>query len=123
MSPAPVAQLDRALPSEGRGHWFESSRVHQTSFIPLYGQCLTRIFGQSCRKVSQKLVGGGVGKRALVSRRGVPGDLAVGCVTGPRLDLAIGAARVPSNSASLPRRTTGGTCCRSPLPRTACRTR
>ena len=24
---APVAQLDRALPSEGRGHRFESSRV------------------------------------------------------------------------------------------------
>jgi hypothetical protein len=26
---APVAQLDRVLPSEGRGHWFESSRVRQ----------------------------------------------------------------------------------------------
>ncbi len=26
---APVAQLDRVLPSEGRGHWFESSRAHQ----------------------------------------------------------------------------------------------
>jgi hypothetical protein len=26
---APVAQLDRALPSEGRGHKFESCRVHQ----------------------------------------------------------------------------------------------
>src|SRR3546814_8377375 len=25
---APVAQLDRALPSEGRGHKFESCRVH-----------------------------------------------------------------------------------------------
>ena len=25
---APVAQLDRALPSEGRGQRFESSRVH-----------------------------------------------------------------------------------------------
>ncbi len=25
---APIAQLDRALPSEGRGHWFESSWVH-----------------------------------------------------------------------------------------------
>jgi hypothetical protein len=24
---APVAQLDRVLPSEGRGHWFESSRA------------------------------------------------------------------------------------------------
>jgi hypothetical protein len=26
---APVAQLDRALPSEGRGHRFEFCRVHQ----------------------------------------------------------------------------------------------
>ena len=25
---APVAQLDRVLPSEGRGHWFDSSRAH-----------------------------------------------------------------------------------------------
>ena len=31
MSPAPasVAQLDRVLPSEGRGRGFESRRVHQ----------------------------------------------------------------------------------------------
>lgn len=29
---APVAQLDRALPSEGRGHRFESCRVRQ--FLP-----------------------------------------------------------------------------------------
>ena len=28
MRQAPVAQLDRALPSEGRGQRFESSRVH-----------------------------------------------------------------------------------------------
>ena len=27
---APVAQLDRALPSEGRGHRFKSCRVHQS---------------------------------------------------------------------------------------------
>jgi hypothetical protein len=26
---APVAQLDRALPSEGKGQQFESARVHQ----------------------------------------------------------------------------------------------
>jgi hypothetical protein len=26
---APVAQLDRALPSEGKGHTFESCRVRQ----------------------------------------------------------------------------------------------
>ena len=30
---APVAQLDRALPSEGRGHRFESCRVHH--FLPV----------------------------------------------------------------------------------------
>ena len=30
---APVAQLDRALPSEGRGHRFESCRVRQASQI------------------------------------------------------------------------------------------
>jgi hypothetical protein len=29
---APVAQLDRALPSEGKGHWFDSSRVRQLLF-------------------------------------------------------------------------------------------
>jgi hypothetical protein len=28
---APVAQLDRALPSEGKGHTFESCRVRQDS--------------------------------------------------------------------------------------------
>src|SRR3569623_1200640 len=35
---APVAQLDRALPSEGRGHRFESCRVRHSSeccFLPL----------------------------------------------------------------------------------------
>ena len=30
---APVAQLDRALPSEGRGHRFESCRVRQFSAV------------------------------------------------------------------------------------------
>src|SRR5437868_4852881 len=29
---APVAQLDRALPSEGKGHTFESCRVRQSSW-------------------------------------------------------------------------------------------
>ncbi len=32
---APVAQLDRALPSEGKGQRFESSRVHH-SLYPRY---------------------------------------------------------------------------------------
>ena len=32
---APVAQLDRALPSEGRGQRFESSRVRHLSPISL----------------------------------------------------------------------------------------
>ena len=31
----PVAQLDRALPSEGRGQRFESSRVRQSQFQAL----------------------------------------------------------------------------------------
>ena len=31
-NPAPVAQLDRALPSEGRGHKFESCRARQPCF-------------------------------------------------------------------------------------------
>src|SRR5258707_9288819 len=30
---APVAQLDRALPSEGKGHTFESCRVRQLFFV------------------------------------------------------------------------------------------
>src|SRR5258707_15360941 len=30
---APVAQLDRALPSEGKGHTFESCRVRQFFFL------------------------------------------------------------------------------------------
>ena len=35
---APVAQLDRALPSEGRGRKFESCRVRHKSFrdIPIH---------------------------------------------------------------------------------------
>jgi hypothetical protein len=30
---APVAQLDRALPSEGKGHTFESCRVRHFLFV------------------------------------------------------------------------------------------
>jgi hypothetical protein len=30
---APVAQLDRALPSEGKGHTFESCRVRHLSLF------------------------------------------------------------------------------------------
>ena len=33
----PVAQLDRALPSEGRGHRFESCRVRHSSVTFLHG--------------------------------------------------------------------------------------
>jgi hypothetical protein len=32
---APVAQLDRVLPSEGRGHGFESRQVHHHFFASL----------------------------------------------------------------------------------------
>jgi hypothetical protein len=34
---APVAQLDRVLPSEGRGHTFESCRVRQISLLTISG--------------------------------------------------------------------------------------
>ena len=42
---APVAQLDRALPSEGRGHRFESCRVRHS--FPQYIQTVTRLGFQS----------------------------------------------------------------------------
>ncbi len=35
--PAPVAQLDRALPSGGRGQTFKSSRVHHQNHPPNAG--------------------------------------------------------------------------------------
>src|SRR5690606_33145822 len=38
---APVAQLDRVLPSEGRGHWFESSRVHHIHKVRAADAALT----------------------------------------------------------------------------------
>ena len=46
---APVAQLDRALPSEGRGQGFESLRVrqHPTDQSPIL-QCFPR-FSESSR--------------------------------------------------------------------------
>ena len=36
---APVAQLDRALPSEGRGHKFESCRARQISMTYQMASC------------------------------------------------------------------------------------
>ena len=46
---APVAQLDRALPSEGRGQRFESSRARQLSFRrPLTMASKTVPKGDSC---------------------------------------------------------------------------
>ena len=35
---APVAQLDRALDSDSKGRWFESSRAYQKNFPLLYGR-------------------------------------------------------------------------------------
>ncbi len=39
----PLAQLARALPSHGRGHWFESSTAHKPhtfrGFAPVHGVC------------------------------------------------------------------------------------
>ena len=46
LSQAPVAQLDRALPSEGRGHRFESCRVRQ---IPINRLCLRTPNAADCR--------------------------------------------------------------------------
>src|SRR6267154_3681969 len=40
---APVAQLDRALPSEGKGHTFESCRVRQYIFRTLPRRAEARI--------------------------------------------------------------------------------
>jgi hypothetical protein len=45
---APVAQLDRALPSEGKGHTFESCRVrHSTISLPVSTQGQQRAAGSS----------------------------------------------------------------------------
>jgi hypothetical protein len=49
---APVAQLDRALPSEGRGQGFESLRVRQTNMLILFVNCrllLCEIPAKICR--------------------------------------------------------------------------
>ena len=48
---APVAQLDRALPSEGRGHRFESCRVHHFTDTPT-----SRVFAQQrLRRLRRRL--------------------------------------------------------------------
>ena len=39
---APVAQLDRVLPSEGRGRTFESSQAHQIKHLDHFGRCRSR---------------------------------------------------------------------------------
>ena len=41
---APVAQLDRALPSEGRGQRFESSRVRQFLCFTIANQLMFKHF-------------------------------------------------------------------------------
>ncbi len=53
--PAPLAQLDRALPSEGRGQTFESSGVHHGKTIPLKGWFLR---GGDLLSVKALLLGG-----------------------------------------------------------------
>ncbi len=44
---APVAQLDRALPSEGRGHRFKSYRVRQLAFLQKIREHRVKLF---CKK-------------------------------------------------------------------------
>ncbi len=51
---APVAQLDRALPSEGRGQRFESSRVRQF-FNNLGKNFLQKL--KSTEKIAQEYLG------------------------------------------------------------------
>ena len=40
---APLAQLDRALPSEGRGQRFESSRVRHLSHVHVMRICAVKL--------------------------------------------------------------------------------
>ena len=61
-----VAQLDRALPSEGRGHRFESCRVHHNLFRIFFMclLCVTSVFEVGvCRGDSGKLHGAAFGSR------------------------------------------------------------
>ena len=46
---APVAQLDRALPSEGRGQRFESSRVRQLPSFKVRGPWIKQLFPNDYR--------------------------------------------------------------------------
>lgn len=47
-----VAQLDRALPSEGKGCWFESNRVHHNlSAIRRDFKCQTDIVNYKGREI------------------------------------------------------------------------
>jgi hypothetical protein len=49
MDHAPVAQLDRALPSEGRGQGFESLRARQArSYIDTYPQLSSKRALRNC---------------------------------------------------------------------------
>ena len=50
---APVAQLDRALPSEGRGHRFKSYRVRQAAFSKKMPQHRVKLF---CKKSAAVLI-------------------------------------------------------------------
>ena len=50
---APVAQLDRALPSEGRGHRFKSYRVRQDTFSKKMLQHRVKLF---CKKSAAVLI-------------------------------------------------------------------
>ena len=45
---APVAQLDRVLPSEGRGHRFDSCRARQTSSCLFRAHTRARDIGRRC---------------------------------------------------------------------------
>ena len=47
---APVAQLDRALDSDSKGRWFESSRAYQNEYHPCFELFYRNTGGFLCGK-------------------------------------------------------------------------
>ena len=57
---APVAQLDRALPSEGRGHRFKSYRVRQLAFLKKMQEHRVKLFQRKSAAVQKLLFTAGI---------------------------------------------------------------
>ena len=62
LTDAPVAQLDRVLASEAKGHWFESSRARS---YPLYPYHLAVTLSVICQ--SRGLIASNVGLELVAS--------------------------------------------------------